>query len=158
MIFLSSDIIFVEFFKWIKFMIYIFMVFILAAVVFLIVNWCFGGVKDDVILKCQEEYNTLNLLVLIEQGVDEHDCYEIAYEGIDGAVTIRKIDIDYVYIKNKRCYIDCYCYLVGDERTFCVDRIISLRLLPDGDCINAIDVFSFFERRYFNINMILNAS
>ena len=67
--------------------------------------------------------------------------YEITYEDIDGNYSSRKIDIERVYKKGGRIYVDAYCYLMADTRTFRVDRIMSMKYCSNDESINNVSLF-----------------
>ena len=54
---------------------------------------------------------------------------EIAYAGNGQAVSVRVVRPKAIYTLKSKLYINAYCELAGDERTFRLDRIESYRLL-----------------------------
>ena len=69
--------------------------------------------------------------------------YEITYEDIDGNYSSRSIDIERVYKKSGRIYVDAYCYLMAETRTFRADRIITMKYCSNSEDI--YDIKSFFK-------------
>jgi len=63
----------------------------------------------------------------------------IEYEDNKGDYSNRTIEIKRVYKKNGEQYIDAFCYLSDGDRTFRVDRIISMSY--NGEKIDDIDEF-----------------
>lgn len=54
---------------------------------------------------------------------------EISYAGNGQAVSVRVVRPKAIYALKSKLYINAYCELAGDERTFRLDRIESYRLL-----------------------------
>lgn len=67
----------------------------------------------------------------------------ISYEDQKGIITERTIEIDKVYRKGKFYYVDAYCFLVGDNRTFRVDRILTMKDRFNEKEIEDIESFIF---------------
>jgi predicted DNA-binding transcriptional regulator YafY len=65
----------------------------------------------------------------------------IEYEDANGNFSDRTIDIHRVYRKGGKLYIDAYCYMQGDDRTFLVDRILSMRETRKGPKITDIETY-----------------
>ena len=52
----------------------------------------------------------------------------MTYEDGEGNLTARDFDIIHIYERHNRWYFDAYCGLSdGEERTFRVDRVLTLR-------------------------------
>lgn len=54
---------------------------------------------------------------------------EISYTGAEQVVSVRVVRPKAIYALKSKLYINAYCELAGDERTFRLDRIESYRLL-----------------------------
>jgi len=54
---------------------------------------------------------------------------EITYAGNGQALSVRVVRPKAIYSLKSKLYINAYCELAGDERTFRLDRIESYRLL-----------------------------
>ena len=67
----------------------------------------------------------------------------ISYEDQKGIITERTIEIDKVYKKGNFLYIDAYCFLSGDNRTFRVDRILTMKDRFNENAIDDIESFLF---------------
>jgi hypothetical protein len=65
----------------------------------------------------------------------------IEYEDAKGGFSDRTIEIRRVYKKGEKLYIDAYCYLADDDRTFLVDRILSMREIRKGPKITDIETY-----------------
>jgi hypothetical protein len=70
---------------------------------------------------------------------DSDDTIVIEYGDVKGDFSKRTIEIERVYKKNEKLYIDAYCYLADDDRTFLVERILSMKY--NGLKIDDIEVF-----------------
>jgi hypothetical protein len=68
----------------------------------------------------------------------------IEYEDNHGNFTDRAIDIKNVYEKNGQLYIYAYCYMKDANRTFLVDRILSMKDKRGGKKIK--DIAAFLNR------------
>jgi len=75
----------------------------------------------------------------LSKHITADNTFFIEYTDFDGNFTSRNIDIKRVYKKNGEKYIDAFCYLADDDRTFRVDRIKSISY--DGKIIDDIDEF-----------------
>jgi TM2 domain-containing membrane protein YozV len=51
----------------------------------------------------------------------------IEYEDIKGNFSDRTIEINRLYKKGDKLYINAYCFMQGEDRTFLVERILSMR-------------------------------
>ena len=60
----------------------------------------------------------------------------IEYEDNKGDFSDRTIEVKRLYRKNGKLYIDAYCYLQDDDRTFLVDRIIRMKTEYGGNVID----------------------
>ncbi|MCL2210218.1 MAG: hypothetical protein FWC03_11745 [Treponema sp.] len=67
----------------------------------------------------------------------------ISYEDQKGAISERTIEIDKVYKKGKYLYVDAYCFLCGDNRTFRIDRILTMKNRFNDNVIEDIESFLF---------------
>jgi len=65
----------------------------------------------------------------------------IEYEDANGNFTDRAIEIKNVYEKNGQLYIYGYCFMKDANRTFLVDRILSMKDKSGGKKIKDIGVF-----------------
>ncbi len=54
---------------------------------------------------------------------------EISYTGAEQVVSVRVVRPKAIYALKSKLYINAYCELAGDERTFRIDRIESYKLL-----------------------------
>lgn len=78
-----------------------------------------------------------------EPNPDSENSLIISYEDQKGVITERTIEIDKVYKKGKFLYVDAYCYLGGDNRTFRVDRILTMKDRFNENAISDIESFLF---------------
>lgn len=67
------------------------------------------------------------------------DTYFIEYTDIDGNFSSRTIGIIKVYKRGRKIYIDAYCHLAQDSRTFLTQRIKSMK--KDDVVIEDIDKY-----------------
>jgi membrane-bound ClpP family serine protease len=58
------------------------------------------------------------------KSADNDKTVFIEYEDAKGGFSDRTIEIRRVYKRGEKLYIDAYCYLADDDRTFLVDRIL----------------------------------
>ncbi len=65
----------------------------------------------------------------ITQALENNLRVEISYAGAEQAVSVRVVRPKAIYALKSKLYINAYCELAGDERTFRLDRIESYRLL-----------------------------
>ena len=65
----------------------------------------------------------------------------IEYEDSTGNFSDRTIEIKRVYKKGGKLYIDAYCFLAGDDRTFLVDRIVTMKDKYKGNIIVNIQAY-----------------
>lgn len=64
------------------------------------------------------------------RGRGDTDTFVIEYADVDGVVTSREIGIKNVLGMGDHIYVEAFCHLRGDDRTFRADRILSM---ADGD-------------------------
>jgi len=67
------------------------------------------------------------------------DIYFIEYTDVDGNFSGRTIGIIKVYRRKRKIYIDAYCHLAQDNRTFLTERINSMK--KDDAVIEDIDTY-----------------
>jgi len=78
-----------------------------------------------------------------DQYASEGETVYIEYEDAHGDYSERTIEITRVYKKGDKLYINAYCFLACDERTFQVDRIVTMKDKYKGQEIK--DIKAFFE-------------
>jgi uncharacterized membrane protein (Fun14 family) len=72
------------------------------------------------------------------------DTYFIEYTDFDGNFSSRTIGIIKVYRRGRKVYIDAYCHLAEDSRTFLVQRIKSMK----KDDIIIEDIEAYLTDKY----------
>jgi len=65
----------------------------------------------------------------ITRALENNLRVEISYVGAEQALSVRVVRPKAIYSLKSKLYINAYCELAGDERTFRLDRIESYRLL-----------------------------
>jgi hypothetical protein len=76
-----------------------------------------------------------------DKNTDNDKTVFIEYEDVKGGFSDRTIEIQRVYKRGEKLYIDAYCYLADDDRTFLVDRILSMRETRKGPKITDIETY-----------------
>lgn len=70
----------------------------------------------------------------------------IQYEDYKGQFSERKIEVIKVYKKGKFYYVDAYCFMCGEGRTFRVDRIMTMKEVLNDKAIE--DIESYLIQKY----------
>jgi predicted DNA-binding transcriptional regulator YafY len=76
-----------------------------------------------------------------DEKTDNDKTVFIEYEDIKGNFSDRTIEINRVYKKGGKLYIGAYCFMQGEDRTFLVDRILSMRETRKGPKITDIETY-----------------
>jgi len=102
-----------------------------AGVIFLVI----GGLLIFASIKMKKGVKYFTGMVAPENT----DTVFIEYRDIEGNFSSRNISIIRAYRKRKSIYIDAFCHSANDNRTFLVERIVSMT--KDGAIIEDIEKY-----------------
>jgi hypothetical protein len=77
----------------------------------------------------------------IEEIMEFFDFVRIWYADNNGEITDRIIEPIRVYVKQERYYLEAFCHLRDEERTFRLDRIIDIRSIDDDSSLTIHEDF-----------------
>jgi predicted DNA-binding transcriptional regulator YafY len=78
-----------------------------------------------------EEANAERFYGVIEEAVRSFRCLELSYDAVLSGESTRVIEPYFIVFKGRAFYFVAYCHLRKDFRTFRLDRIKDVKLLPD---------------------------
>jgi len=83
------------------------------------------------------------------QETDPDKFVFISYEDAEGSYSDRLIEVHRFYKKGDEAYIDAYCFIRGDDRTFRVDRIFNLQVgSKNGPEVAPYDYNKYFSQLF----------
>ena len=91
--------------------------------------------------------NTIKIAKIkyVPSGNNEDNLF-IQYEDYKGQISERTIEVIRVYKKGKFYYVDAYCFMCGEGRTFRVDRIMTMKEVLNDKTID--DIESYLIQKY----------
>jgi predicted DNA-binding transcriptional regulator YafY len=78
-----------------------------------------------------EEEKAEQFYGVIEEAVSGYHCLELGYEALASGESTRVIEPYFIVFKGRAFYVVAYCRLRKDFRTFRLDRIKEVKLLPE---------------------------
>ncbi len=94
----------------------------------------------------EEEENAERFYGVIEEAVRSFRCLELSYDALLSGESTRVIEPYFIVFKGRAFYVVAYCRLRKDFRTFRLDRIKNVQLLPDTfSPKQGVNAESYFE-------------
>lgn len=116
------------------------------------------------ILTCPMTFESEDIFLNIYRAWTDHLTLHISYENGEGKVTERDINPYSIIYYDMQWYVNGYCFLRQDTRTFSIARIKAARVtdakfVPDEEAIKRLNYDTFFEQgRIKDVVIELNES
>ncbi len=98
------------------------------------------------IVTTHEERQCARFHETIEQAAEKCRCLKLRYAGIKSGETERIVEPYFIVFRGRAFYFVAWCRLRQDMRTFRLDRVVELHLLPDSFARrDGVDPMTYFE-------------